>query len=254
MDAVTPILIDRAREPEGLRRMVTISVVVHVVATAMLLMMPAPTIHDDTPRQVMTISLGGAPGPRNGGMTPMGGRTAEAAPLPSKPVPMPPAAKAPEMVLPKLTSKPEKPRPTTKQAAEDARAKTAPKAAEATTGTTPLDTGAKGAGFGLTTGGGGTSGYLDVADFCCPDYLTTMIQLIQANWAGKQSVAGETMMKFTIQRDGRLTNIQMERSSGYFALDQTSQRSLLLTRQLPPLPAAFTEPTLTVHLNFQYER
>ena len=61
-------------------------------------------------------------------------------------------------------------------------------------------------------------------------------------------------MKFTIQRDGRLTNVELERSSGYFALDQTAQRSLLVTRQLPPLPGAFPEPTLTVHLTFQYER
>ncbi len=59
------------------------------------------------------------------------------------------------------------------------------------------------------------------------------------------------MMKFTIQRDGRLTNIELEKTSGYFALDQSAQRSLLLTRQLPALPGAFSEPTLTVHLNFQ---
>ena len=110
-------------------------------------------------------------------------------------------------------------------------------------------------GFGLSTGGGGgTSGYLDVQNFCCPDYLATMIQLIQRNWNGRQSTPGATLMKFTIQRDGRLTDVELERSSGYFALDQTAQRSLLVTRQLPPLPGAFPEPSLTVHLTFQYER
>jgi TonB family protein len=81
-----------------------------------------------------------------------------------------------------------------------------------------------------------------------------MIQLIQRNWNSRQQVAGETLMKYTIQRDGRLTGVEVERSSGYFALDQTSQRALLMTRQLPPLPAQFTEPTLTVHLIFRYER
>jgi TonB family protein len=254
MDAVSPILVDRAREPEGLRRMITISLAVHVVATAVLLFMPAPMLRDDTPKEVMTISLGGPPGPRQGGMTTMGGQAKEAAPLTSKPIEAPAASKAPEMILPKNVTRPEKSRPTPKQAETSSRTRPAPTATEAQTGTTALDTGAKGAGFGLTSGGGGTSGYLDVQNFCCPDYLTTMIQLIQQNWSGKQSVAGQTLMKFTIQRDGRLTNVQMERSSGYFALDQTSQRALLLTRQLPPLPQAFTEPTLTVHLNFQYER
>jgi TonB family protein len=48
--------------------------------------------------------------------------------------------------------------------------------------------------------------------------------------------------------------VQLEQSSGYFALDQAAQRALLSTRQLPPLPAQFPETTLTVHLNFSYER
>jgi hypothetical protein len=44
------------------------------------------------------------------------------------------------------------------------------------------------------------------------------------------------------------------RPSGYAALDFMAQRALLNTRQLPPLPAAFTEPSLTVHLVFEYQR
>ncbi len=254
MDAVSPILVDRARRPDGLRRMVMISFAVHAVATVLLLMMPAPSIEDDTPKQVMTISLGGAPGPRNGGMTTMGGQAKEAAPVPSKPVDVPAATKAPEMVLPKIVTKPERARPAPKEAKESSRTKPAPKAAEAQAGNTPIDTGAKGPGFGLTSGGGGTTGYLDVQNFCCPEYLSTMLQLIQQNWSQRQNVAGQTTMKFTIERDGRISNVQVERSSGYFALDQSSQRALLLTRQLPPLPPAFTEQALTIHLNFQYER
>jgi TonB family protein len=78
--------------------------------------------------------------------------------------------------------------------------------------------------------------------------------LIQRNWNSKQQVAGRTIVKFTVQRDGRLTDIQIEQPSGYFALDQTAQRALVLTRQLPPLPAQYTEDDLTVHLIFQYER
>ena len=53
-----------------------------------------------------------------------------------------------------------------------------------------------------------------------------MIQLIQRNWTAKQQVAGDTLVKYTIQRDGRLTNVEIEKSSGYFALDQTAQRAL----------------------------
>jgi len=250
VDAVSPILVERAREPQGLRNMWILSLVVHGVATVLLLMMPTPSLEDDSLKNVMTISLGGAPGVRTGGMTNMSARTAEASPAPEKAPPAPPAAKVPEMVLP---TKKEPLKPTPSKGTE-ARVKPVPKALEATQGDARIETSARGAGFGLSTGGSGATGYLDVANFCCPEYLSTMIQLIQRNWNGKQNVPGITRIKYTIQRDGRLTDVQLEQSSGYFALDQAAQRALLSTRQLPPLPAQFPETTLTVHLNFSYER
>jgi TonB family protein len=59
---------------------------------------------------------------------------------------------------------------------------------------------------------------------------------------------------FRIQRDGRLTDIELERSSGFPALDLTSQRALFLTQRVPPLPSAFPDDHLTVHLKFEYRR
>jgi TonB family protein len=256
MDAVTPIIVERAQARGGLWSRMGMSALVHaVLLPAIAIWMVAAPAEDARPREVMQISLGGAPGPRSGGMTPMAGRAAEAAPPAAKPAPVaPPPPKAAEMALPKVEKRPTPPREAPKQAPDDAKGRTVQRAAEASQGSAVAETGAKGVGFGLTTGGGQTGGYLDVANFCCPEYLGTMIQLIQRNWQSKQQVAGETLMKFVIQRDGRLTNIEVERSSGYFALDQTAQRALLVTRQLTPLPAQFTEPTLTVHLIFRYER
>jgi TonB family protein len=256
MDAVTPIIVERAQARGGLWSRMGVSALVHaVVLPAIAVWMVAAPAEDTGPREVMQISLGGAPGPRAGGMTPMAGRTTEAAPPAARPTPpAPPPPKAPEMALPRNDKRVTPPRETPKQAPDDARGRVVQKAPEASQGDAVADTGAKGVGFGLTTGGGGTGGYLDVANFCCPEYLGTMIQLIQRNWNSRQQVQGETLMKYVIQRDGRLTGIEVERSSGYFALDQNSQRALLLTRQLPPLPPQFTEPTLTVHLIFRYER
>ena len=51
-----------------------------------------------------------------------------------------------------------------------------------------------------------------------------------------------------------ITEASIERSSGYSALDLNALRAVLGTRQLPPLPAAFPNPILPVHLNFQYTR
>jgi protein TonB len=258
-EPVTSVLVQRAHDQGNLRRMYVYSTLAHGAALAIVVAAPGllgPRLDSNAERVVMSISLGGAPGPRAGGMTPMGGRPIQqAAPALTKPAPVrPPAARAPEMTLPSPTARKTPPRPPVKSAPEQASARRPTTGAEVQSGSAIAETGGRGMGFGLSTGGGGTGGYLDVGNFCCPEYLTTMLELIRRNWSSKQDVAGQALMKFTIQRDGRLVGIELERSSGYTALDLTAQRALLLTRQLPPLPSAFTEPSLTVHLYFQYQR
>jgi TonB family protein len=81
-----------------------------------------------------------------------------------------------------------------------------------------------------------------------------MSERIRSNWSQQVEVSGSTLVRFTIQRDGTLTNVDTERSSGYQSLDLNALRAVKVTRQLPPLPQAFPNPTLTVHLNFQYQR
>ena len=44
----------------------------------------------------------------------------------------------------------------------------------------------------------------------------------------------------------------VERPSGFLALDLAAERALLITR-LPELPAQFPNPTLTVHVTFDYQ-
>jgi outer membrane biosynthesis protein TonB len=61
-------------------------------------------------------------------------------------------------------------------------------------------------------------------------------------------------LKFTNRRDGTITDVSDEQSSVSQLLDMASQRAVITTRQLPPLPAQFTGDHLTVHLAFQYRR
>jgi TonB family protein len=256
MEAVTDILSDRMRQPRGMNRTVAVSLLAHAVLLTAFFLLPSLSPPHETEREVMQISLGGAPGPRAGGMTPMGGRPVQAPPseeAPRRAAVTPPAPRTPEMTLPSERTRP-LPRAPVKSAPPEATSRTPSRGEEPEEGSAVAETGARGVGFGLTTGGGGTGGYLDVGNFCCPEYLNTMLQLIQRNWTSKQAVAGQTIVKFTIQRDGRITDVQLERPSGFFALDQTAQRALLVTRQLPPLPAQYTENDLTVHLIFRYER
>ncbi|MEI6669983.1 MAG: TonB family protein [Acidobacteriota bacterium] len=266
MEPVTSVLVARAHHVQGLPRMVTVSLAAHGALVAALLLVPAlhPPRNSQDLQPVMTISLGGVPGPRAGGMTMMSRPAQGIATLPEpvKPARLvrPAAAKPPAMVLPEPGAKPVKPAPRTPpRPAVDAppsSAITPPRVPFGANAGQASDNPNRGLGFGgLSTGGGtGAGGYLDVANFCCPDYLLTMLQLVQNNWSARQEVAGETLVKFRIFRDGRLLDIELERSSGYAALDLTAQRALFLTQRLPPLPAAFPDEHLTVHLRFPYQR
>lgn len=257
IETVSDIVAARSREREGLSRMVIVSVAVHGFALTALAFAPAPDFSGDAPRTVMTISLGGAPGPRSGGMTPMGGRAVQEAAPPEAPKPRaeaPPAPTRPEMTLPVPTAKPRPPQPRPQQAPSESTGRTASTGAEVREGSARAETGARGQGFGLTTGGGGGTGaYLDVGDFCCPDYLETVVQRIQQNWSSKQSVAGQVIVKFTIRRDGTIAEAVVEKPSGFVALDSNAYRAVQLAR-LPPLPSRFPNPDLTVHLRFDYQR
>lgn len=257
-ELVTDILVQRARQGDGLARALPVSIAAHVAVLVALALMPRDW-HEPAPQAApMMISLGGTPGPRTGGMTAIGGRAVqEVAPPQAKPQPpAPPAPKAPEMVLPQ--QKPAArttPPPTVAAGSDRAKARRPAFGTEIQEGSARVETGGRGNNFGLTTGGGsGTGGYLDVGNFCCPEYLQTMLQLIQANWNGKQEVSGQSQVKFTILRDGTLAQVELEKPSGYFALDREAQRSVLVTKRLPPLPRQFTENHLTVHLIFQYQR
>jgi len=259
---VTDVLRDRLREPDGLQRMIAVSVGAHVALAAIILFAPVHFLPKAAPPPtVMTISLAGAgEGPRNGGFTAMGGRPVQEQVKPEevpKRAPVtPPAAKAPEMTVPLPNQKPVKtaPRANVRQAPEEARGRTPTKGAQMEKGSSVAMTGARGEGFGLSTGGGAGGGStLDVANFCCPDYIATMAERIRSAWNINQGAVGHVFIKFTIQRDGTLTNVTVDQSSGNPLLDNAAQRAVLMTRKLNPLPDAFTNPTLGVRLDFNYQ-
>src|SRR5688572_3151044 len=144
MTEVTDVIVARRQRPEPFKAMLVGSLAAHAGILAFLLFGPLDwRIAAETPRTVMSISLAGAPGPRAGGMTPMGGRAVPVPPPEATPRAMPPPPPKPaERVVPTRTRKPpaqpppEKPQP----------------------GVTRTETGARGQGFGLSTGGSGGSG------------------------------------------------------------------------------------------------
>ena len=255
---VSDILQSRKREPEGLKKTAAVSCAVHAVVFALLAALPSVLPKTEVrPRIVMQISLGGAPGPNTGGAQMLGGRAIEAA-QPSAVAPVvrhvPPSVTPSKMTMPDPK---QKPRATTKPAVSSKDPKGTPtgRGFETQAGTAKVDTGARGQGFGLSSGGGGGDGGMKVdSGFCCPEYLIDMRDRIRRNWNERQQTAGVVLMKYSIQRNGQITDIEVERSSGNPVLDLTSQRALLTTKSLAPLPAAYPERQLTVHLTFEYVR
>jgi protein TonB len=241
MTEVTDVIVARRATRERFNAMLAWSIVAHAAVMGFLVFGPLDwnVAAEDTPRTVMTISLAGAPGPRTG-MTPMGGR---AVPVPTAEPPRampPPPPKPVERTIPTETRR----RPPAQPKPEE----------EPRLGTTRTETGARGQGFGLASGGAGGSGVqLDVANFCCPAYIEQMITLIQRNWQANQGIRASTGMKFTITRNGSIQAVMVERPSGFAVLDLAAQRALLTTR-LPELPPQFPNPSLTVHITFEYQR
>lgn len=255
-EAATQVLIDRSREADGIAATVVLSLAAHAAIIAAIVMMPASwrSHRAETPRTIM-ISLGGAPGPRQG-MTPMSTRPVQEVAAAPKNAPLvPPAAKAPEMVEPLKTAKPQ---PKAADKVEKPLKQPASKPVtgpEIKSGAARIETGGQATPFGgLATGGGGAgAAYTDLQNFCCPEYLAAMTQIIKRNWQQHQTLDGTVVMKFTIQRDGTIVDVGVEKPNAMF-LNMASQRAITDTKRLPPLPAAFTEDHLTIHLVFQYKR
>jgi periplasmic protein TonB len=257
---VSDILQSRKREPDGLRKTAMISLGAHVAAVAVIVLIPSVMPRaEKAPRVVMNISLGGAPGPKTGGMQMIGGRPVQAAQPSTEPqiakTTLPPVTQTPpKMALPDPKAKPRTP-PKPTVTSKDPKGTAVGRGFETQQGTAKVETGARGQGFGLSSGGlGGDGGVKLDVDFCCPEYIADMRERINRNWSQNQRIAGTVTMKFTIQRNGQITDIEVEVSSGNPVLDIAAQRSLINTRTLAPLPSGFTGRTLPVHLVFEYFR
>jgi TonB family protein len=242
MTEVTDVIVSRRTRQEPFNAMLVGSLIFHTALIIVLLFGPLDWgIEAEVPRTVMTISLTpGPPGPRTG-ITTEGGRAVAPPPPEAVPKAMPPPPPKPENVVPTQTRR----TPPAKPKVEE----------EPRPGVTKTETGARGQGFGLSASGGnvGAGVQLDVANFCCPEYIQQMVTLIQRNWQQNQGVRGNTGMKFTITRGGSIQDVSTEKPSGFVVLDLAAERALLTTR-LPELPPQFPNPSLTVHITFEYQR
>lgn len=178
-----------------------------------------------------------------------------AAPAPA-PAPAPAAPAKPKRVIEKLN---EKPVPSASALPDPfAKKKKAP---------TPVPAPAPAAGPALelpSAGGNGAAGAaasglsfgtsvaaLDV-DFPFAFYVDQMLTLIGANWLKPEVAEGTAaVVGFSIQRDGRITDVRLITPSGLGVYDRAAVRAIYAANPLPPLPPEFQGEHLGVHLRFR---
>jgi TonB family protein len=78
---------------------------------------------------------------------------------------------------------------------------------------------------------------------------------VYRNWIVPQpallGIRGHVDLEFSVERDGRLTNLRMLKSSGTSALDRAAQNALVGSRLLP-LPADYGPPRVQMQVTFFY--
>jgi TonB family protein len=263
-ESVSDILVERSQAADSVNRMVLVSLLAHTMVIAAIVVMPAGWRSSSAASTVtpMMITLSGGSGPDAGGMTQMSNKPVQEVATETKPAPVvPPAPKAPEMVAPDLKATPalKNPPKRTERPVDKSSSRKPTTGPEVRTGDARTETGGAPIPFGGLTrpsGGGtqGTAAMTDVADFCCPTYLTQMVDLIKKNWNQNLGAAGQVQIKFTIQRGGAVGDVQVAKSSTISLLDLEAQRAVLKANPLPPLPREFTPNTLTVTVIFDYHR
>ncbi|MBZ0221091.1 MAG: TonB family protein [Candidatus Methylomirabilis sp.] len=98
---------------------------------------------------------------------------------------------------------------------------------------------------------------LNTAELKYQKYLLDMKRKIEFYWdypalAARNGWQGSLFINFTINRDGTVSGVRMERSSGYPMLDDAAITAIRLAAPFPPFPANFTVEDLNIKGQFQY--
>jgi TonB family protein len=251
------VLAIRAVDPPGLRRMMQISFAAHVVVTLAVLLGPSDWFRREPVEPIrMTISLGDGTGARLSGRTPAPGRTvARVEPARPRETVRPAASPQQTMAVPETVTRTPPPKPPETKAPPGPLPRPPAAGQQVQRGRAMTETGNVGESTGLASGGEQGGARTDLgADFCCPEWVGAMTSKIDGNWHPPAGMTGLVIIGFTVSQNGAITNVKVAQSSGNGLLDRVAQFALLETMKtgLPPLPAAYTEPTLTVRLSFPY--
>jgi TonB family protein len=169
-----------------------------------------------------------------------------------EPPPPPPPKEEPKKAPPALKNQEtifgEAAKPKTRQTEAAAEPVPPPREAPVTPGATFAE---PNPGIGMPgVGNAGITG-LEGGDFPYTFYLERMVGLIGVNWLRPQTGADiTTEIYFRIERSGVIRDARVSKSSGSGVFDRAALRAVLEASPLPPLPGAYRDRYLGVHLTF----
>lgn len=249
-DAVAEILVEREQLPHGMVLGIIASVALHaIIAGAFFVGVRSVPVES---ARVLNIRLA----PASPAAQPV--RTSAATPKPAaaeaKPATAPIEKPAAKPVEPAKTAEAKpKQKPVekslfgqSKKSGGDAPpARSEPTSAPAATASTEAS------GFAMPAVGTAGVSALEGGDFPYSIYIDRMVTLIGSRWFRPQ-VAGDaiTQIYFLIDRDGRVRDAKIEKSSGNTTFDRAALRAVIEASPLPPLPFGYSGNNLGVHLIF----
>jgi TonB family protein len=111
-----------------------------------------------------------------------------------------------------------------------------------------------GSGGGDGNGGGGIGGYFPYAY-----YVDLLRNRISSSWYSSLVAPGlkgkyVAAVYFIVNRDGKVSDLRLENSSGIDSLDLSARRAIENAAPFAPLPPDFTSQYLVVHFEFEWEK
>ena len=93
---------------------------------------------------------------------------------------------------------------------------------------------------------------LDVTDFPFAYYLASVQRKINERWEERAQPGRQPVAVFEIGRNGQISKLAIEKSSGNPYYDQQALRAISEANPLPALPAEYPEAMLRIHLGFNF--
>jgi periplasmic protein TonB len=93
---------------------------------------------------------------------------------------------------------------------------------------------------------------LDVTDFPFAYYLASVQRKINERWEARAQPGRQPVAVFEIGRNGQISKLAIEKSSGNPYYDQQALRAISEANPLPALPAEYPEAMLRIHIGFNF--